>query len=129
MNDKRVQGSVEPERGIIEPDPDRDVRAERGHLDRDEGFLPPDRMQSLRDRWTDVQAGFVDDPRAAVEEAQALVERTTSELTEMFARERASLETQWKRGDEADTEELRVALQRYRSFFNRLLRTERERTA
>lgn len=91
--------------------------------DEDTGFLPDDRMSALRDRWSEVQAEFVDDPRSAVEKAQRLVDDLVKELTDTFARERSSLEGKWSGGGEADTEELRVALQRYRSLFNRLLST------
>jgi hypothetical protein len=75
----------------------------------------------LRDRWDEIQAGFVDEPRAAVEHADALVADVMKRLAESFAGERRSLEEQWSRGDDVSTEELRVALRRYRSFFDRLL--------
>jgi hypothetical protein len=75
----------------------------------------------LRTRWSDVQAGFVDEPRRAVEQADSLVAEVMKRLAEGFANERASLEHQWDRGDNVTTEDLRVALQRYRSFFDRLL--------
>lgn len=87
------------------------------------GFLPDDRMGAFRDRWTDVQTGFVDDPRSAVQNAQRLVDDLVKELTDVFTRERSTLEGQWSGGGDADTEALRVALQRYRDFFNRLLGT------
>ncbi len=87
------------------------------------GFLPEDRMDDLRGDWNDVQASFVDDPRSAVQQAQQSVTKMVEELTQTFSRERSALESQWKDGGEADTEALRVALQRYRSFFNRLLGT------
>jgi len=75
----------------------------------------------LRKRWSDVQAGFVDEPRRAVEQADSLVADVMKRLAEGFANERATLEHQWDRGDSVTTEDLRVALQRYRSFFDRLL--------
>jgi hypothetical protein len=75
----------------------------------------------LRARWSDVQTGFVDEPRECVQKADSLVASTMKRLAEMFAEERANLEKQWARGDDVSTEDLRVALQRYRSFFNRLL--------
>ena len=87
------------------------------------GFLPDDRMDSMRERWDDVQNGFVDDPRNAVQNAHQLVTELVNELTETFTRERGTLESQWSGGGQADTETLRVALQRYRIFFNRLLGT------
>lgn len=75
----------------------------------------------LRSRWSDIQGGFVDEPRRAVEEADGLVAAAIKRLAEVFAEERSKLESQWDRGDNISTEDLRVALQRYRSFFTRLL--------
>ena len=75
----------------------------------------------LRTRWTDVQTGFVDEPRKAVEDADSLVAEVMQRLADSFARERQGLERQWSQGDQASTEDLRVALRRYRSFFDRLL--------
>lgn len=93
----------------------------RTRIEDDAGFLPDDRMSDLRDRWDDVQAEFVDDPRRAVQDAQALVRTLVDELTDTFRREREGLESQWNNGGTADTEALRMTLQRYRGFFNRLL--------
>jgi hypothetical protein len=76
----------------------------------------------FRSRWSDIQAGFVDSPRQAVEDADNLVASLMKKLAEGFASERDGLEKQWDRGDKVSTEDLRVALQRYRSFFDRLLR-------
>lgn len=78
-------------------------------------------LTELRSRWSTIQAGFVDEPRHAVEEADQLVASAIQRLAEGFARERASLETQWEKGSDVSTEDLRLALQRYRSFFGRLL--------
>jgi hypothetical protein len=78
-------------------------------------------INDLRGRWSNVQAGFVDEPRHAVEEADKLVAAVMKRLAEGFANERSTLEKQWDRGDNVSTEDLRVALQRYRSFFDRLL--------
>jgi len=75
----------------------------------------------LRERWTEVQTGFVDQPREAVEQADALVAEVMKRLADSFATERQALEQQWSRGDDVSTEELRLALRRYRSFFDRLL--------
>ena len=94
-----------------------------GEQTTDSGFLPEERMSALRDRWNDVQTGFVDDPQNAVQQAHGLVTELVDDLVQTFTQERSTLETQWKSGGEADTETLRVALQRYRSFFNRLLGT------
>ena len=76
---------------------------------------------NLRSQWDSVQVTFVDDPRNAVQKADALVSETIKRLTEVFAGERQKLEEQWGRGADASTEDLRVALRRYRSFFTRLL--------
>ncbi len=76
----------------------------------------------FRSRWSNIQAGFVDEPRRAVEDADNLVASLMKKLAEGFANERSRLEKQWDRGDNVSTEDLRVALQRYRSFFDRLLK-------
>jgi hypothetical protein len=76
----------------------------------------------FRSRWSTIQTGFVDEPRRAVEDADKLVASLMKKLAEGFANERAGLEKQWDRGDNVSTEDLRVALQRYRSFFDRLLK-------
>jgi hypothetical protein len=83
--------------------------------------LAEDDAAELRERWERLQARFVDEPQEAVEEADGLVSDVFDQLTRTFAAERGSLEEQWNRGEEASTEDLRVALQRYRSFFERLL--------
>ncbi|TMQ67909.1 MAG: hypothetical protein E6K80_14760 [Candidatus Eisenbacteria bacterium] len=76
----------------------------------------------MKRRWTDIQAGFVDEPRRAVQEADALVASTVQRLSSTFSEARAKLEGQWSRGGDVSTEDLRVALRRYRSFFDRLLK-------
>jgi hypothetical protein len=72
-------------------------------------------------RWNDIQIRFVDEPRESIAHADALVDEVMKELAAAFAQERAHIEGAWSAGSEPSTEELRVALQRYRSFFNRLL--------
>lgn len=79
--------------------------------------------EGFRARWTDVQTGFVDAPRQAVEQADGLVAELMQHLARTFADERAGLERQWDRGDDIPTDDLRTAFQRYRSFFERLLAT------
>ncbi|MGP3980085.1 hypothetical protein [Streptomyces sp. KR80] len=74
-------------------------------------------------RWQEIQSGFVDDPREAVHAADALVADVMQTLATSFAEHKQGLEEQWQRGEEVATEDLRVALRRYRSFFNRLLST------
>jgi hypothetical protein len=87
----------------------------------DTPLLATDVVNQLRNQWTDIQAGFVDEPRRAVERADGLVADAIKRLAETFANERAQLEGQWDRGGDVSTEDLRQALQRYRSFFSRLL--------
>ena len=79
-------------------------------------------MAEFRSRWSSVQTGFVDEPRRTVEDADKLVASVMQRLAQGFANERSGLEKQWDRGDDVSTEDLRVALQRYRSFFDRLLK-------
>jgi hypothetical protein len=80
-----------------------------------------DECHGLWKRWDDIQAGFVDEPRRAVQDADTLVAETMQQLANTFARERGNLEQQWGRGDNVSTEDLRIAFRRYRSFFKRLL--------
>lgn len=80
-----------------------------------------DETQSFRSRWNSIQTGFVDEPRHAVENADQLVAELMQKLAQSFASEKDKLEDQWARGQDASTEDLRVSLQRYRSFFDRLL--------
>ncbi|MET0900552.1 MAG: hypothetical protein ABWY45_21780 [Mycobacterium sp.] len=78
-------------------------------------------LSELRAQWNDVQAGFVDDPRECVQKADGLVSSTVEQLTASFSQTRSRLEEQWSRGEEASTEDLRIALKQYRDFFDRLL--------
>lgn len=84
-------------------------------------LLPAEEVADLRTRWDQIQTGFVDEPRRAVEDADALVAAAMQRLAETFAAERSQLEAAWDQGSDVSTEDLRIALQRYRSFFGRLL--------
>jgi len=84
-------------------------------------LFPNNELEGLRSRWKEIQTAFVDEPRKAVEQADGLVASAMKRLAEVFAEERSKLEKQWDGGDNVSTEDLRVALQRYRSFFHRLL--------
>jgi len=96
--------------------------ADRSTVDDGPGDLfPNEELTGYRTRWESIQTGFVDQPRSAVEQADQLVSQVVTRLTEVFTRERSTLEGQWTKGDHVSTEELRIALTRYRSFFNRLL--------
>jgi hypothetical protein len=77
--------------------------------------------ETFRARWNVIQTQFVDEPRRSVEQADELVASTMKRLAEIFASEREKLEREWDRGEDISTEDLRIALQRYRSFFDRLL--------
>ncbi len=79
--------------------------------------------QEFRQSWTDIQGRFVDDPQGAVRSADALVAEVMQTLAGSFAAHKQELEARWGRGEEVETEDLRQALQHYRSFFNRLLKT------
>jgi len=85
------------------------------------GLFSEQEAAALRKQWSEVQGGFVDEPRRAVEQADSLVADVMTKLTQGFAKERTTLEQHWDRGNNVTTEDLRVALQRYRSFFDRLL--------
>jgi len=91
----------------------------------DDGFTGPllahDASDEMRSRWESIQTRFVDDPSSAVRDADELVSSAIKRLSETFANERANLERQWSQGKDASTEDLRLALRRYRAFFQRLL--------
>jgi hypothetical protein len=84
-------------------------------------LLSMDDAEGFRSRWDAIQTGFVDEPRRAVEQADALVVELMKRLAEIFSHERSQLEEKWGQDRDVSTEDLRVALQRYRSFFGRLL--------
>ena len=124
-----MEGMDEPLVATHRDRDDRDV-VERGEI-RDERavatepeapLFSPDETNQLRTRWESVQAGFVDEPRRAVEEADGLVRQVMDRLTDGFSDQRERLEREWGERDEVSTEDLRMALRHYRSFFDRLLR-------
>jgi len=84
-------------------------------------LLAQDLVQDLRSRWDQIQTAFVDEPRAAVQQADELVAQAMKHIAESFANERNRLEQQWDRGDDVNTEDFRQALRKYRAFFQRLL--------
>jgi hypothetical protein len=87
----------------------------------DQALFGDDELTRFRGRWDEIQAGFVDEPRKAVTKADALVTDLVERITAGFSEARSDLESQWSQGEEASTEDLRVALTRYRAFFKRLL--------
>ncbi|WP_431963733.1 hypothetical protein [Actinacidiphila sp. bgisy160] len=106
-----------------EPPPDDTVGAPTPDTSADEvpELLGPEDEENFRARWQRIQSEFVDDPRDAVHAADELVADVMQKLASTFAQHKQGLEGQWTRGEEVNTEELRTALRRYRSFFNRLL--------
>ncbi|WP_051086019.1 hypothetical protein [Actinomycetospora chiangmaiensis] len=97
-----------------------------GQHDHDAGqdsisVLDPTASERLRNRWQEVQAGFVDEPRQSVTEADQLVGEVLDEVSRVFRDQRSELEAEWSGNAEPGTEELRQALRRYREFFDRLL--------
>jgi len=101
---------------------EREVRKEE-RIERNNGaeLIAPSSAQDMRGDWDRIQAGFVDDPRSSVKQADELVSSALKRLNDTFTQQRAELERQWDRGEDVSTEDLRVALQKYRSFFQRLL--------
>jgi len=97
------------------------TRGKPADIDKPTPLFPENEATNFRNRWTEIQAAFVDEPRRAVEQADALVADVIKRLASSFADERSKLEGQWGRGDNVSTEDLRVALRRYRAFFDRLL--------
>lgn len=106
---------------LTREDPDAEATASAG-AETAEPLLPGEQSDRFEQRWNEIQTSFVDEPRSAVEQADTLVAELMRELTSGFSETRSRLEAQWdNEGDDASTEDLRVALTRYRSFFNRLL--------
>lgn len=85
------------------------------------GLIQDQRWEYFAGRWDSIQSGFVDDPRRTVEQADRLVAEVIDHLSRIFRDERAKLESQWSRSGKADTEDMRIAMQRYRDFFRTLV--------
>lgn len=105
-------------RPLVTPPP---TAPKNGAPEPNEPLFAANDTQDFRSRWEKIQIGFVDEPRKAVEQADELVASAIKRLAEVFASEREKLEAEWDKSDNVSTEDLRVALRRYRSFFNRLL--------
>jgi len=115
-----TEGQVEDEQRVEERTPEN---APRGtSIDEElEALFPEDEARKFQSRWLTIQNKFVDDPSDSVKQADALVADILKSVTMSFAHRRTSLEQQWNGGKDISTEDLRIALKRYRSFFNRLL--------
>ena len=86
-----------------------------------EPLIPKQQIEQLRTQWNSIQTNFVDQPRKAVEDADSLVVGALKQIQESFVVQRANLEKKWRHVDDVSTEDLRVALQHYRAFFDRLI--------
>jgi hypothetical protein len=110
---------------LVGDDADAPMTRDDPRLDQQDQRLEPlfdaDRERELRERWHGLQARFVDEPRETVSDADSLVAELLRDLAQSFDRARSGLEEQWSSGGDVSTEELRLTLQRYRSFFERLL--------
>jgi hypothetical protein len=113
-NDPGPQFAEETERRLSGQD-------QRGNGARLEPLFDDTVDHDFRNRWREIQTGFVDEPRKTVEQADELVAELMQRLAQSFSEQRSNLEHQWDASDEVSTEDLRVALTRYRSFFERLL--------
>jgi hypothetical protein len=116
MSEKSI-ATAEPEKAAPVVDRER-------HDSRRVALFDAEQAERLRGRWHDTQTALVDDPRAAVQRADALVAEVVQALSAAFTRQRETLERQMDGKDTMTTEDLRLALQRYRSFFDRLLSLE-----
>jgi hypothetical protein len=119
--ERRQPGMSEIKRIQEDAEPAPNTTAHAQVAERSVQLLTTEELQTLRSQWDSIQTGFVDEPRHAVEQADSLVAEMMQRLAQLFADERSKLESQWSRGENVSTEDLRVALQRYRSFFDRLL--------
>ena len=120
--------SVDPVREKSTPIDNKDGRGatpERRATNNAEEELSPllseQEEEEFRSRWNNIQTSFVDEPHRAVEQADELVAQTMQRLAQSFSDQKSNLETQWEKSEKISTEELRMALRRYRSFFDRLL--------
>jgi hypothetical protein len=114
------------ETNVQEPLTTRDLVEKRDDVHRNDenksvALFAQDEAQNLRSRWEKIQIAFVDEPRESVQQADELVATVIQRLAQMFADERGRLEHEWGKGDSVSTEDLRMALRRYRSLFDRLL--------
>ena len=94
---------------------------ERAEAQRQDLWLDGSMMEDLQSNWNSIQVEFVDEPRASVEQAKALVAEATGRITRALSEKQAALDGAWTGREDTSTEDLRVALQHYRSFFNHLL--------
>jgi hypothetical protein len=115
--------SIAGDRPLLEPVNIEGVTQKE--LSREDASLAPLFTQQaatdFRSRWDRVQRSFVDNPQEAIRAGDELVAQVISSLAETFSNQRSQLEAELKQTDQSSTESLRLALRRYRSFFERLL--------
>lgn len=125
MNDPAVNPDAFAEKGLNHEAPLGEAITKESPIDTNAGsstaLLNREESEHFRTRWNEIQGKFVDEPRTAVQQADALVSEVIEQITQMFATEHGSLESQWNQGKDVSTEDLRKALQHYRTFFNRLV--------
>ena len=132
MQDDRREGlttadlsGASAERSSAEDTPERERERGAETEPRDDAHPEPllgdEETGSFQSRWQEIQVRFVDDPRDSVKDADGLVAELMQRLAGSFSEERSRLESEWERGGDVSTEDLRMALRHYRSFFNRLL--------
>jgi hypothetical protein len=118
---KETDNQAEPEGRQRSIDSRESQRPQQREKEQVAGTFADEKWQDFGNRWDAIQSGFVDDPRRTVEQADRLVAEVIAHLSQMFTQERARLEAQWSKGGKAETEDLRVAMQRYREFFKTLI--------
>ena len=126
VHEQEIAADAVEAQAVHQPEPAADVvevEPPRAHHESStaEMLFAGDDVADLRSRWAGVQAAFVDNPKECVQKADHLVSDLVEQLTAGFAQARSRLEEQWSRGQEASTEDLRMALMHYREFFDRLL--------
>jgi hypothetical protein len=118
---RRQQGAD----SLAHPPEDRELEGRSDASNARDAELSPlfsdEEERNFRNGWKDIQTGFVDEPRRSVEQADELIAKLLQRLAQSFSEQRSHLEQQWEKSDSASTEDLRLALRRYRSFFDRLL--------
>jgi hypothetical protein len=121
VSDEQVQSNSSDGQDPLTVQTQEVPASESAETTSERALFADDELAGLTARWDNVQAGFVDDPRDCVQKADGLVSDVVKQLTASFSDARTRLEEQWARGEEASTEDLRVALKQYREFFQRLL--------
>ena len=112
-----IAGKTQPQRGEVVSISQRTTARPEG----EPSLLASDEIDEMRSRWTAIQTSFVDEPKSSIEAADKLVAQAIKRIADGFYEERMKLERHWKTGGDVSTEDLRQSLQRYRSFFSRLL--------